>query len=250
MFVHCGYDIDEEGDELQILECRFAGAQQIDTRVGTERPIVVLARAVDALERLFVQQYAEMVPACDLVHDCHQQLVVVVSQIGLFENRSQLELIRSNLVVARFNRNTEFETLVLQILHKGEYARRNGTEIVVFQLLILCCLVSHECTPRLYEVRTSRPQRIVDKEILLFPTEIREYALDIFVEITAYFGCRLVYRRQRAQERRFVVQRFARVGDEDGRDAERRIDYECRRGWVPSRIAASLERIADTAVGE
>ena len=52
------------------------------------------------------------------------------------------------------------------------------------------------------------------------------------------------------RSRGLVVGGFARVGDEDGRDAEGRIDDEGGRCRIPGRITARLEGIADTAVGE
>ena len=72
-----GDGIHEEGDELQVLRSGLARSEQVHARVGAQRPVVVFARTVDSLERFFMQQHPEIMTAGDLVHDGHQQLVVV-----------------------------------------------------------------------------------------------------------------------------------------------------------------------------
>ena len=124
-------NIYEEGHKLQIFKGGATGFEKIYACVCAERPIVVLTRAVNAFEWLFVQKYAEMVTCCNLTHYGHQQLIVVICKVCLLVYRSQLELVWCNLVVACFEWNTEFQTLILQILHKGEHSLRNSTEIVV-----------------------------------------------------------------------------------------------------------------------
>ena len=47
------------------------GVEQVVARVGAHRPVVVLARAVDAGERLLVQQTGEAVTQRDLLHGLH-----------------------------------------------------------------------------------------------------------------------------------------------------------------------------------
>ena len=52
------------------------------------------------------------------------------------------------------------------------------------------------------------------------------------------------------EQRGLVVERLAGIGDEDGGDAEGVIDHKGRRRGVPGSVAASLEGVADAAVGE
>ena len=215
--------IDQEGDELQVLTGRLARTEQIDARIGAQRPVVVLARAVDALEGLLVEQHAELVAARNLVHDGHQQLVVVVGKVDLLVDRSQLELIGSHLVVARLDRNAQLQALILEVLHEGHHTRRNRTEIVVLQLLVLGRLVTHERTPREHQVGTCGPETLVNEEILLLPAQIGEDLRNILVEVVADLRGSGINRRKGPQQGHLVVERLARIGDEDGRDAE------CRR---------------------
>ena len=52
------------------------------------------------------------------------------------------------------------------------------------------------------------------------------------------------------QQRSLVVERLARVRNEYGGNTQRVVDDEDRAGGVPGRVATSLERVADAAVGE
>ena len=250
VFVDGRYGIDQEGDELQVLRSALAHTEEVHARIGTQRPVVVLARAVDPLEGLLVQQHPELMAAGDLVHDRHQQLVVVVGQVGLLVDRSQLELIGRHLVMSRLDGNAQFQALVLEILHEGHHTGRYGPEIVILELLVLGRLVPHQRAAGQHQVGAHGPQALVHEEILLLPTQIGEDLLHVLVEVVAHLRGSLVHGGQRAQQRHLVVERLTRIGDEDGGDTERRIDDEGRRSGIPGRIAARLERIADTAVGE
>ena len=75
--------VDDEGDEAEVILGCLARAHQQDAGVGTERPVVVLTRAVDALEWFLVQQDTEAVLARDLPHQGHDKQVVVVGQVTL-----------------------------------------------------------------------------------------------------------------------------------------------------------------------
>ncbi len=98
--------------------CRFscrrvARVEQVLTRVGPHRPVVVLARAVDAGERLLVQQADQAVAARHVLHDLHGQLLVVGADVGVLEDRRDLVLVRRDLVVARLHRHAEAAQLAL-----------------------------------------------------------------------------------------------------------------------------------------
>ena len=52
---------------------------------------------------------------------------MVDSEVGLFEDRSQLELVGGYLVVAGLTGNTQLEGLNLEVAHKGGHTLRDGT---------------------------------------------------------------------------------------------------------------------------
>ena len=248
MLVHGRNHIHQEGNELQILRCGFTRTEQIDARIGSQRPVVVFARTVDSLERFFMQQHPEIMTAGDLVHDGHQQLVVVVGQVALLVHGSQFELIGCHLVVTGLDRNAQLQAFVFEIGHESDDPRGDRAEIVIFQLLVLGRFMPHERTARQHQVGTHGPKTFVHQEIFLLPTQILNHPVHLLVEIAAHLGRSLVHGRNRPQQRHFIIERLARIGNEDGRNTERTAHDEGRRGRVPRRITACLERIADTAV--
>ena len=81
---------------------------------------------------------------CHFFHGGHQQLVMIDGQIRLFENRGTLELIRGHLVMTGLDRNSQAMTLVFQFFHESRNPCRDGTEILILQLLILRGRMAHE----------------------------------------------------------------------------------------------------------
>ena len=83
------------------------GSSRLQPAVGPHRPVVVLARAVDAGVGLLVQQADQAVAAGHVLHDLHRQLLVVGADVGVLEDRRQLVLVGRDLVVARLGRHAE-----------------------------------------------------------------------------------------------------------------------------------------------
>ena len=148
------------------------------------------------------------------------------------------------------DRNAELQTLIFELLHEGDHACRDCPEVVILQLLVLGRLVSHEGSARQHQVGAHGPQTLIDEEVLLLPAEVGVDLLDRAVEVVADLRGGLINGRNRAQEGHFVVERLARVGDEDGRNTERSIHDKGGRCGIPGRVAARLEGVADAAVGE
>ena len=167
----------EESDELQISESVLAGSHKIDSGIGAQTPVVVLAASVHAGKGLFVQKHHESMPACHPVHHIHYLLVLVVGQIHLPIDRSKLKLVRSNFLVPGFQRNAEFVSFHLQFFHKCGNTRRNSAEIVVVQLLVLAGFVSHQRASGNHQIRAGGIDILIYKEILLLPSEIGTYML-------------------------------------------------------------------------
>ena len=96
----------EEDDELQVLQRRVAGFEQVLVG-GAERPVVVLAASVDALERLLVQQAHQVVAACDELHLLHHEEVVIHRGVELGVHGRELMLAGRDLVVLGLGRNAQ-----------------------------------------------------------------------------------------------------------------------------------------------
>ena len=172
VLIYSHKSLNDEYDEAEaVLRC-LAGSVEQDAGVGGKTPVVVLARTVYACERLLMKQHAEAVATCHLLHERHEQHVMVNGNVHLLEDRSQLELVGRNLVVTGLAGNAKLESLNLKILHESLHALRDGAEIMVVHLLVLCRIVSHKRTACEHEVRTSRIESLVNEEILLLPTKV------------------------------------------------------------------------------
>ena len=80
-----------------------------------KRPVVVLARAVDAFEGLFMLQANQTVVGCVETHLFHGKQVLVDCAVGVGEQRGKLVLSRSNLVVLRLGGNAERPQVVVEL---------------------------------------------------------------------------------------------------------------------------------------
>ena len=253
--------LDDEGDETQRLVggtleirgiCLTRGVEQgaASLTLGGEAPVVVLARAVYAVEGFLVEQNAEAVIAGDALHQGHQKHVVVDGEVALLEDGRELKLVRGHLVVARLTGDGELEGVYLEVFHEGLHAVRDGAEVVVVHLLILRTLVTHQRTARHQQVGAGGVKTFVDEEVFLFPAEVHLYLAHIVVEEAADVFGGLRNGVERTEQRGFVVERLAGVGDEDGGDTEGIVDDEHGRGRIPGAVASGFEGVSDAAVGE
>ena len=210
----------------------------------------MLTTTINAIEWFFVQQHTEAMLTSHLLHQRHQQHVMVDSQVTLLEDWCQLKLVRCYLVMTGLTRNSQLECLDFQVLHESLYTIRDGSEIVVVHLLVLGTLVSHQGTTSEHQVGTCRIQALINQEVLLLPTQIYLNLSYIVVEVLTYIGCCLVNSMQRTKQWCFIVERLTSIGNKDSWDTECIVDNEYRRCWIPGRIATSLEGITDTAIRE
>ena len=152
--------------------------------------------------------------------------------------------------MAGFARDTQFEGLDFEVLHKLRHAFGNGAEIVVVHLLIFGTVVSHQGAAGEEQVGACGIESFVDEEVFLFPTEVGLYLPHIVVEVLAHLKSGFIDGSERFFERGFVVERFTGVGDENGGNHQCVADEEDGTCRIPSRVAARLESGADAAVGE
>jgi len=130
--------LDERGEQQQeqrILAGGLAGREEVFARVGRERPVDVLARAVDARERLFVQQAHKVVALGDLFHRLHDELVLVARGVGVGVDGGHLVLAGGDLVVLGLGEHAELPQLFIELFHVGGHAGTERAEVVVVQLL-------------------------------------------------------------------------------------------------------------------
>ena len=222
-----------------------------------ERPVDVLARAVDAGERLLVQQARHAVLLGHALERHHHQLLMVGGEVGALEHRRDLELAGRDLVVPGLDRDAELEQLALGVQHEGEHALGDGAEVVVLELLALGRLGAEQRAAGVEQVGPGEEEVPVDQEVLLLGAGSRRRPWPTFVWPNS-FRMRCGLRRSApACERSsgvFLSSASPVQRDERRRDAERRavgvLQDVGRAGDVPDGVAAGLERVAHAAGGE
>ena len=93
-----------EDQELDVVVRRVAGIEQVVAQLVAHAPVQVLARAVDAGERLLVQQARQAVLRRDPPQHLHRHHLVIGGDVGVLEDRRDFVLARRDLVVARLDR--------------------------------------------------------------------------------------------------------------------------------------------------
>jgi hypothetical protein len=101
-----------EHQELGVFVRALARLEQV-AQVAAQRPIDVLARAVDAGKRLFVQQADHAVLLRDARQGLHDHLLMIGRQVGVFIDGRDLVLRRGHFVVPRLHGHAQLEELAL-----------------------------------------------------------------------------------------------------------------------------------------
>ncbi len=232
-----------------------AGQQQVALAGVAEGEVDVLARPVDALERLLVEQDLHAVLVGDAAQRHHQQLLVIGRHVGALEDRSDLELSRGDLVVAGLGRDAELEELAFAVEHVREHPVGDRAEVVVVELLPLGRFRAEQGASGVQQVGPAVEEALVDQEVLLLRSGERHDGVGLFVaeelENALGLGC---HRLLGAQQRRLEVQRVTGHRDENRWNAKsiavRIFQHVGRARDVPAGVSARLERGAQAAVRE
>ena len=238
----------QEQQELGIFVGRLTGFEQIHAGVRSQRPVVVLAAAVDASKGLLRQQAHQIVAGGDSLHDLHNQLVLVGSHIGYCINRSQFVLGGSYLVMFRLRIDTQFPQFCVQFLHIGFYPGFDSAEVVIIQFLPLGRLCTEQSPTAEDQILPLFIHGLVDQKILLLRAYAGMDALDVLIaeELQDPKGL-LVQRLHGSQQRCFLIQGLATVGTERRGDAQGMSLNEGIGSGVPGSIAAGLKSGPQTA---
>ena len=212
IIIHSLDNCTQEKQELRIFIRSFSRSEQVYARIGSDRPVVVLARAVDICKRLFVQQTNKTVLFCDLLHYLHSQLVVIGSDVGRRIDRCKLVLCGCDLVVLCFCKYAELPQFVVQVGHICLDTRLDDTKIVVVKLLSLWRLCAEKRPARVYKILALVVKLLGDKEVFLLRSDRGRNVL--YSVISKQFQdthSLLVERLHRAQQRSFLIKCLAAV---------------------------------------
>ena len=117
--------------------------------------------------------------------------------------------------------NAQLPELVVQLVHEGGDALLDRAEVLVFQLLALGRLGAEERAAGEDQVQALVEELLVDQEVFLLRADRGRHFGRGRVAEQPQDAQRLRGQRvHRAQQRRFLVQRLAGVGEERGRNAQ------------------------------
>ena len=251
ILVHTLDERRQEQQELGVLAGGAAGLQQVLAGVGLQRPVVVLAGAIDAGKGLLVEQAHQPVAGGNLLQQLHGQLVLVAGGVGVGVDGRDLMLGGRHLIVLRLGQHTQLPQLLVQLLHERGDPRLDGAVVVVVQLLPLGGPGAEQRPAAELQVLPEVIHLPVDEEILLLRAYLRDDMLRLRVAEQPEDADALpVQLPHGAQQRRFLVQRLPAVGAEDGGDIQGVVlDKGVGRG-VPGRVASGLEGGPQAAGGE
>ena len=241
-----------EDKELGVGVRGRAGIEKAAQLAVADGVVHVLARTVDPVEGLFVQQALEAVAFGHVAQGGHDDVVMVHRKIADLIERGDLVLAGRGLVVPGAHGHAELVELVLHFHHVGEHALRDDAEILVAELLPLGRTRAKERAPRHLQVGTGKIVIVVDAEIfLLQPGKGDDGQLRLDAEDLEHAPGRPIERLTGAQQRGLLVQRHARPREEHGGDAEEGPvgvlhDVGGAR-HVPGGVAARLKGGAQTA---
>ena len=208
----------------------------------------MLAAAVDAGERLLVQQADKPVTGGDFLHQLHRELIVVGGDVRGRIDGGQLVLRGCGLVVLGLGEDAQLPQFLVQLGHKRLDARLDGAEVMILQFLPLRRLRAEQGAAGIDEVLAALIELFVYEKILLFGADGRIHALGVVPPEQAEDAERLLVERlHRAQQRRLFVQRLAAVGAEGGGNVQRFVLDEGIGGGVPRGVAPRLEGRAQAA---
>ena len=195
-----------------------------------------------------MEQANKTVPERDLLHDLHRQLVVIGCDVGCCVNGGKLMLRRGDFVVFGLRQNAKLPQLLVEVFHECCHAGLDGAEVVIVQLLSLRRLRAEERSAAEDEILALVKHLAVDQEILLLRSDGGFDAFDVLISEELQNAQRLLVDcLHRAQQRCFLIERFAAIGAERRRNAERFALQESVGRGVPGSVASCLKCRAQTA---
>jgi hypothetical protein len=149
-----------------MLSCGVSpGSSRLPRRA--ERPVQVLARAVDAGEGLLVQQAGQAV----LLGDALSVIMMIcwwsAATLAFSYTGASSYWPGGHFVVAGLDRHAQLEQLALRVQHAGEHALGNRAEVLVLELLALGRLGAEQRAAAEGQVGAGEEEVAVDQEVLL-----------------------------------------------------------------------------------
>ena len=177
MAVHSRKHAGQDQEELDVLMRRLPRVHEVDAVIRRERPVIVLAGAVDSVKRLLMQETDEAMAAGRLFQRLHHKLVMVHRNVCLIIDRGQLMLRGRDLIVLRLCGDAELPELDVHIPHKRGDPSADDAVVMVIELLALGRHGAEQRPPCIDEILAFQVLLPVDQEILLLRADRRLHGL-------------------------------------------------------------------------
>ena len=211
----------------------------------------MFAAAIDAVERLFVEQTDHVIFPGDLLHDFHCELIIVRGDVRSSEHTGKFMLTRSCFIVFGFCHDAELPEFFVQLFHKRGYTWFESAEIVIGQFLTFGRKRTEQCAAGINKIFPTIVNTSVDQEIFLLRTDSCANGADTAVAEQLHDPKTLPVNGFHGTEQRgFHIQSFPAVGAEGSRNAENIIFQKSIRSGIPSGITAGFKSCTQPAGGE
>ena len=245
----------EEDEELGVLVRVVAGGEEVAHFGAADGVVQVLARAVDAVEGLLVQEAGHAVAAGRLAEHRHDELVMVAGEVAGLIGGGDLVLAGGDFVVAGLHRHAKAVKLAFHVGHEGKDAAGDDAVILVVEFLALGGMSAEDGAACDEQVGAGGDECAIDEEVFLLKAAVgADGHGGLNAEEAKDAGRLLVQGLVGAQDGGLLVEGDTRPREEDGGDTEhhaRRAFHKVgRAGHVPCGIAAGLEGGAQAAGGE
>ena len=189
-----------------------------------------------------MQQGGHAVFLGDLAQQVHHDMVLVDRFVGIGIDARDFELSRRDFVMFDFGKDAQFPAFQVEFVHERLDMVGDRSEVMIFEFLAFGRFGADQRTAGQYQVRTMPVIFQIDQEILLLQSALHRDAFDIlFAQRIGDAGRFDAQNIKRAEQGSFLIQRFAVIGDEDGRDAKDGPADERRGRDIPVGIAAGFE---------
>ena len=201
-----------------------------------------------------MQQAGEPVFLGGVAQQFHEDDVVIGGDIGIFEDGGNFELCRRHFVMPGLDRNPQFHRLVFDFLHEGEHAFADGTEILVFKLLVFFRAQAEQGAAGHHQIGAQGIVAAVDEKIFLLRPDGGDDTLDGEPEQLQDAAGMPGQHLLAFEQRRFLVERRPGIGKKAGGNDQSRtvgpFHDEGGRRRIPCRIAARFKGGANAAAGK
>ena len=196
----------------------IAGVEHVETGCGYG-PVVVLARAVDALEGLLVEQAGEPMMRRRLTQHLHREQVVVDGDVRAREDGRDFVLTWRDLVMLGLRIHTHAPQRVVDLLHEVAHDLTDSAKVMLLELLPLHGVGTKERPAAHDEVGATTVIVLLDEEVFLLGADGGDDLRNIIDAEAGKHALGLVGNCLHAAKKRgLLIKGLARIGDERRRD--------------------------------